>query len=325
MKGEFFRNFRSNSCPNISIPETECKKEILVRSISYTTNVNSEKQMININFKNKEQNEIIGENTAVIDNPSWMILPINMAVFLTNRVMENRYRDTSYWNGIYLIIILAACIIFTSPLILIPMQDQILHPNYWWQTAYTAHFSYTLSLVLTSFQEFKIVFKDSFPIPYSVCCRITFLVTVFTIIPFFAIYCIWIFLLKNNAPIPLFGTFAYYIYITTIITIWFQIPVRGECCQFRKIIRKKYNAYLLYYIWCGITSIQYNSTSLMFAKLPTDIQWVIAIYLLLLREVNTWVLQKLMAKAVKDHSNDAQEMDAKMAALIYINCQHSLN
>ena len=61
--------------------------------------------------------------------------------------------------------------------------------------------------------------------------------------------------------------------------------MRGECWQIRKIIRKKYNAYLLYYIWCGITSIQYNSTSLMFAKLPTDIQWVIAIYLLITENI----------------------------------------
>ena len=323
MDGDSVRNFRSNSCPDISKHKTECTEEILGRSHNYPTNVIIEKQTTIIDFKSKEYIEKTDDKTPQIDNPSWMILPINMAIFLTNTVMTNKYRNISYWNGIYLIIILAACIGFSVPLILIPMQDQIMHPSYWWQTSYTASLSYTLSLVLTSFQEFKIVFQDSFPISASVCGRIYIFVTVFTIIPFFAIYWIWISLMKNNAPIPLFGTFGYYIYITTIITIWFQIPVRGECLQNRKIIRKKYHAYFLYYMWCGITSIQYNSTSLMFAKLPTDIQWVAALFLLLLREVNTWVLQKLMVKAVKEHSNDAQEMDAKMAALIYINCQHS--
>ena len=60
----------------------------------------------------------------------------------------------SYWNGLYLIVVLAISILMTSILTLIPRQNSVFYPIYWYEIALMyifvlpANAAFTLQLAL---------------------------------------------------------------------------------------------------------------------------------------------------------------------------------
>ena len=233
---------------------------------------------------------------------------------LTN-ILSKQYMKVSYWNGIHIFQVLAICVLFSSPLTLIPMYDQIRFPEYWWQSIYTINLSFTLSLVLVTIQECKTVFKDKFKISYCVFIRSYVLVMITGIIQYCVFYKIWTGVLGNPHPIPFVGLSGYFMYLITIISVWLQFP-RGFRSQ--KLIQKRFKAYFLYFLWCAFTTVQYTSSTILLRMLPMEIQWLTAVWLLILRELNTMVLSKLIRRAVGTHDEESET-----TAIIYINCQHA--
>ena len=304
------QTFRRHSNPEISIDEIDGTKENLFRVHSHQPRrIGNNRNLINI------PRDTIVENYNQSDNTPLISLPEN----IQSPDDKIKINDTFYWTVIYLGIIVSCCVVLSFPVILIPNHDQIKHPECWWESMYSVLLSFALSLVLSTFQDYKIIFKDKFKISSDACLRTFILVSVTFVIPFGIIYLIWTVGAGYNPPIPFVGIGGYCIYMSTITALWFQVP---SYWRTQKSTQRKFQAYLFYYMWCGFTSIQYNTSSSMFAKLKKldleYLQWIIGIYILMLRELNSWVLDKLINKAV-----GFDDIAAKMTAIIYINCQHS--
>ena len=304
------QRFRSNSNPEISIDEIEGAKESLFRVHScQPSRINGKPNLSNVPLDttdnyNQSDNDLLISSSESINSPD----------------NTNKINGTFYWTGIYLCIIVTSCVLLSFPVILLPNHDQIKHPECWWESLYSVLLSFALSLVLSSFQDYRIVFKSNFKISSEACIRTFILVSVTFVIPFCIIYLIWTVGAGYNPPIPFIGIGGYSIYMATITAIWFQVP---SYWRTQKSTQRKFRAYLFYYMWCSFISLQYNTSSSMFAKHKKgseheDWQWVIGILLLILRELNSGVLDKLINKAV-----GFVDIQAKMTAIIYINCQHS--
>ena len=229
--------------------------------------------------------------------------------------ITSKLSQCSYWNGLYIFLIFFVCVLFCSTLIMIPMHNQIMSHQYWWETIYTTNLSYTLSLVLTVVQECKIVFKRHFNLTFSSIIQTYIVCGMAGALTYVMIYLIWTILSGYPHPIPFVGGIGYLIFISTIIAVWFQFTSSERHLN---PVRKRFKMYTLYFIWCGIVSIQYNISTMMFAKLRSNIQWVTSILLIVMRECNAWLLDNLIKK-----SAGGDDIDAKVAATVYITCQHS--
>ena len=117
-------------------------------------------------------------------------------------------------NTMYIFVISMLCIMFSFPIILLPMHDQTKSPEYWWETIYTSHLSYTLSLVLTVVQECNIIFSSVFKISIVACFRTYLLVAIIGIMLYMTASLIWTPYFNYKPPIPFIGVMGYIIYIS---------------------------------------------------------------------------------------------------------------
>jgi hypothetical protein len=113
--------------------------------------------------------------------------------------------------------------------------------------------------------------------------------------PIFISHLTWTTWLGNNHPIPFVGLISWAIVnIVCHAHLWFEFPSE---------LRKQPNArgsirsYFLYRLWSIIGGFQFIALKIMFRKIPIPIQWIMSIILPLVRELNLWVLSKLLEKA----------------------------
>ena len=116
----------------------------------------------------------------------WSAQPKDQLTKIHKEIADNSSDNISYWNSLYGIIILIACILYTSFLTLIPRHNSILYPDYWYETIFlfgavsirnsalliielyiftNAKTLVSVSLVFISFLGIWLLFS----IPYCVC------------------------------------------------------------------------------------------------------------------------------------------------------------
>ena len=124
----------------------------------------------------------------------------NSAIKIKND--SSRSTNTSYWNSLYFVVILGCNILTTSILTLIPRQNSVLYPSYWYEIALmyitviaaNATFTHILEIYIylniTSLASLKMGLKYLFR---------SFLVVG---IPYLTCYLIWTVILGSSHPMP---------------------------------------------------------------------------------------------------------------------------
>ena len=70
---------------------------------------------------------------------------------------DDEINKTSYWNFIFCPFVVALCICFVSPVILIPQHDGLLYPDYWYELIINANLSFCLGLVIMAFHDIRMI------------------------------------------------------------------------------------------------------------------------------------------------------------------------
>ena len=77
--------------------------------------------------------------------------------------VENSHRSqgSSLLNGLYGILLIGLCVIFASPILLLPQHNVITSPQYWYEGMITGCLSFVLSLTLDTLIALKFYFKTA--------------------------------------------------------------------------------------------------------------------------------------------------------------------
>ena len=205
----------------------------------------------------------------------------------------------SYWNALYIPLILGISILTTSILTLIPRHNSMAYPEYWFEMAIilvlvfstTSTISYVTEVFIYMDLEYlasvNIVTKHflrtliAFGIPYGILC--------------FG----WTNFLQYNHPMPFLGYAGLISWILTLPFVWFLIPP-----HLRKMreYKKKTIMYILYSIFWMMITIQKMSLSILFETLPEDFQFLMSIFVPICRFVDSLILSKLVTKISGNHN-----------------------
>ena len=120
----------------------------------------------------------------------------------TNKELDER---VSYWNALYLIVVVLAVNLSSSLIMLIPQQNSIEHPEYWYEMMIIFPFTYWLWFIASNLYEFSIILKTSEMISFKFVLDLT--LTTFGVqwIGYSLIYVIWTKGLGFIHPMPMNG------------------------------------------------------------------------------------------------------------------------
>ena len=156
-------------------------------------------------------------------------------------------KTSIYWNGLYVLVILGVCVLWTSTYTIIPATNSFEYPEYWWEHVVIRGSFYTiLAMMLPTLWELQLIFKADSPTSNLQSIIYSTIFYAGSIIPYLIIYIVWTVYMGFNFPMPLgnlpSGIFAS---VSAVVAIWFGFP-----CELRSepVFRKRIISWIIYLI-----------------------------------------------------------------------------
>ena len=100
--------------------------------------------------------------------------------------------------------------------------------------------------------------------------------------------------------------------------MWFLFPY-----PLRKKEGPEIRSYIKYRLWFFFSSQQKNALNMIIGLLPSGFQWIMAFLLPLQRELNLWVLVKILKKNLSSENYKAHSLILELTPTIIINLYHA--
>ena len=232
-------------------------------------------------------------------------------------ILSNTSREKSTFKyPLYGLSGILITLVTISPITLIPMHDIFRCPSYWYETP-LQHIGVIMSSVASGILScsywMNIGYIKSFR-HYFVICTACFLGMV---ISYTSGYMVWTYVLRYNYPIPLNGSMYWYSgSIVLLITLWFRFPPGWRD---NPSFRKRLNTFMIVTIFSISIDLHYQIIQTIFVGLANNYEWVIAILLPFIRELEYWIMKKLAHQAA---CGDIEAM--KITIAFGINMTHSV-
>ena len=209
-------------------------------------------------------------------------------------INNNIPTNASYWNALYVPLILGVCILTTSILTLIPRHNSLAYPEYWFEMAIILVLAFSISSTVSLVMGVYI-YMDLNSVASVRVVALHFIRTLLAFgIPYGLFCSCWTRILHFNHPMPFL---AYFSGITswflTLPFVWLLIPKQLRKNREYKI---KTIMYILFTVVWMLITIQKMVLSILFKVLSDELQFIMAIIIPICRSFDSWVLSKLVFK-----------------------------
>ena len=224
------------------------------------------------------------------------------------------------WIPVFVATIFMSGIVFSMPATTVPITNAIKYPSYWWEPMITGFF-FVNSLFESAYTlgECKLIYGYDFLFSYKTLAWLLMINMLSISLPYVISCFIWSFLLGYNHPIPLLGLICYISWnISSFISMWFLFPY-----SLRKKQGPEIRSYIKYRLWFFFSSQQKNALNMILGLLPSGLQWIMAFLLPLQRELNLWVLVKILKKKLLSENYIAHSFILELTPTIIINLYHA--
>ena len=216
---------------------------------------------------------------------------------------EEGINPTSYLKGLYGFAGIAAAILIVLPIALIPYQDSIKDPSYFYESPLISIFcSLPMSGVVWVWEFSYIINMDQLR-NFKTCAKVTFGLIISKLSLKGIIYIVWSFIKGYRYPMPFHDMLlALALFPPSFILLWSQCPKEWRC-------KKEFQRRFWYYISIKLVNIGiYLEYQFLFKTAfiitPKNWQWLLSLALLISREINLHLQMKQSYKAAgtKDDS-----------------------
>ena len=215
--------------------------------------------------------------------------------------------NASYWNVLHVFTVLGTSALFLSPQLLIPRQNSIYYPSYWYEINIlggTVSFIASVKLLL----ECAIYMKEK-----SLCTITVFLkLYLCRILPmiglFYSSHYLWTTIMDLRHPMPLLGIFVFFgTWLVFLCTLSFGIMFPKQL-TLNDEFRYKVRIYLVHDIWWFVMSLQKDILSFAFKNINGSLQLLFALLIPAAKEINKRVLSKLVSKIAGNDNEKANDV-----------------
>ena len=247
-------------------------------------------------FSNNDDNEICSSQRE-IESEKQLHLQISEERY---RLFQNILHDESPKYGfkfqtlmhgfLFILASAASTILYTF----IPVHNIILFPEYWFELPLQIMFT------LLPLWSMYIIFRCSYYMninfikTYSRFLLMWFVVGLTTLMVFVISYVLWVYMLEYQYPVPLIGYLVFIdMIISALVVLWYLFPKGWR--KKNKIFRKRLKIFTIATIYEQFCTIEYGIVTTVLIEIPTDYQWIPALFLPLIREINIWIITKLLS------------------------------
>ena len=207
--------------------------------------------------------------------------------------------STSYFAILYSLLICAVSFASIATQTLIPLHDNFLNPEYWWEIVFFKAFVYLLlRIVLVTGREAYCIFQIEQIMTIKWHFKLYVTNVVFYIILGCCTHFIWTLGFNNIPPMPMGGLIpGFFGWYLTIFVMWAKLfpPEKRNDPKFRT----RLNSYAWYLVLWSLIPFQVPTMDIIYFTLTSmNLQWAMALVIPLFRKLVEWMLPKLFSKAV---------------------------
>ena len=200
------------------------------------------------------------------------------------------------WNIIHVLLILILSTMFSYPMLLFPLHNSILLPQYWFEPIVVGTFTIILTLSLDTLIVIKYYLRADSLVSLQVFIQLYFSTAIFWVSINCLCHFVWTVAIGYHHPMPLSLILGYLVFIVHYTTLYL---ILRKDSSWDNNLSKRFKAFIKNRSWCYCIDLQYKGISLLFNMLPADKQWILAFVLPLVREVNYKICYYLMVESPK--------------------------
>ena len=233
------------------------------------------------------------------------------------RIKQSIPRNVSYWNLLKIMIILCYSAAFLSLQLLIPRKNTIYYPDYWYEISILSG-SYSTAMIRLMLELFVFTKEKSLKKISALMRLWVYWLLIALTFNYFAYY-IWMSIMEYQPPIPFGG-------LLVNLCGW----IIHNCCIYCMIVfpselrnnqefRNKISPYLIYDFWWFFMNLQRDVLSFAFKAISGELQFIFALLIPAIKEINKRVLLKLVLNIV-----GKEDMMANIFLSIRLNIHYAL-
>ena len=219
----------------------------------------------------------------------------------------------SYWNMAHIVTILMASTIALSPQLLIPRYNTIYYPDSRHQIFIDA-VSLMVIMTLRYLMDIVVFTKEKSIIKMQVAFKMLSCLLLPWVILVYLTHYIWTSILGFEHPMPFFGVILLLVvYPSLMCSLRFGVVFPPDLRN-NAHFRSKIKTFVKYELWWFVMNIQKELLSLTFNAIPGNLQFLFALFIPAIKELNKIVLSKLLTKmAGKDDVKSQALMDIRLS------------
>ena len=216
--------------------------------------------------------------------------------------------DVSYWNALYGLLVVGACVLNLSILTLIPRENSIIHPEYWYEGLICVIVGVCSRHTALNLLGLYIFTKEKFLMTIIHFMKILILSSLFFGVPYCTCYVVWTLYLGRNHPLPFVG---FCIWIEEVGIFWFSIP-----CQLwsRKNLKGQGKIYQIFQIWMFLQNLVQEMISLV---ATSQFQWGLIVIIPLAKISSSLVAKKIVQQISETNNEDVKFFVTTEVTVIY--------
>ena len=228
----------------------------------------------------------------------------NESYLVITRVKEN---NASYWNVFHILTILLFNSLSLSPQLLIPHHNSIYYPEYYHEMMMPTAIT-TSAVVLRYLMDCIIYTDEKRLMTFSVLAKMYLCLMIPILCTFYLSHYLWTSIFGFQHPMPLLGIVIFFGSLLTLMCcIWFSIMFPSEL-RMNKKFRNKIKRYVIYEIWWVFVNIQRDLLSFGFKSIPGYLQFLFALIVPSVKEINKKILLKNLSKIVEKEADMAFDL-----------------
>ena len=232
------------------------------------------------------------EATNKRPNTTLVIVKERNKIEIEDRGDEN-IEEANIFHGLHILSVVGCCVLFASPIILIPQHDSIQLPEYWYELLMTFSLTYPIQWTVCAIIDNHFLLHIKRLASPKACLVLAFSTALTFSLTYCGLYGIWTYTLGYNFPMPLVCWISHLFFFQFLVTLWHLFPKE---MRINEDSRKRLTSYIWYFIWAMFSSMPYNSLQIGLKKMPQAAQPIMAIVLPLMRSVDAKIIKTTLTK-----------------------------
>ena len=228
--------------------------------------------------------------------------------------------EVSVNTGFLGILILIFSVMISATATCWPLHNVIQQPEYWYEPIFQIMMTRLLPLAAKNIVEINLLFKGNITLSWKSYFQHYAFLSIGSTVLFVTEYTAWVKILGYKPPMPFQGQVHLGLMYLLVIpfALWTIFPSSEKSKQ--STLKKKIVSYIFLFLFRGVIGILYSKLPAMFFMREAHIEWVLIIFLPIMKRVIVWIHRKIVMRVT-----NGDKITSNINTIIVVGFMHSFS